>query len=465
MLSYFHHHSTGIRSTTNVKAMKKFAYLCAFLMSITSFRSFIEPLGFASDVSIDSLAFVDIIAQLSVIIDANPNDLCIKNLRNQLENLIFAGVNDQIDRKRLAADISTLTSLDTQEDGFSIVPDSEDSEKWTIPGDIPMAEITQVIQDLPLFPPIDIVNVKCPRLLMWNLSLWIAQPFVKYANYKPLVDAKDLSGKIEALRTILPSKLEFTNETQFITHMGLFISLEVKALNDILVFTLGELDRFLTESTVGRISEDAILFSQGELPPKWRSVTQLWLFRAVNQYSTHIIERHAQLVRILQEISPVVFDMRLVENPRFLLEAYLADNAVETNRSFDSLQYEFIGTEGVTIEAGALFLTRLTIIAGDLRSGVVSVNRNIDDPPATIVSALVAKLVPKGKGDSTAAPVPLYREGFVSGLGGRKEQEVTTSKGDSDNFVCNIMLPLDSAESTLLQAGTRFVCRIPAQMT
>jgi hypothetical protein len=196
MLSYFHHHSTAIRSTTNVKAMKKLSYLCAFLMSVQGFRGFIEPVGFSTEVGIDALTFVDVIAELSVIIDANPNDLCIKNLRNQLETLIYAGVNDQVDRRRLAADISALTSLDAQEEGWSIVPDSDESEKWQLPGDDPMVQITQLISDLPLFPSTDIIRMKCPRLLTWNLSLWIAQPFLKYENYKAPFDPANLATKI-----------------------------------------------------------------------------------------------------------------------------------------------------------------------------------------------------------------------------------------------------------------------------
>jgi hypothetical protein len=164
-------------------------------------------------------------------------------------------------------------------------------------------------------------------------------------------------------------------------------------------------------------------------------------------------------------MSPVVFDMRLLENPRFLLTAYLADNAIETNRSFDSVQYDFLGSEEISIEPGALFLTRLAIIAGSAKGGVVSIRRDPDDQPSMVISSLVAKVVPKGKGNNKASPIPLYRQAFLSAIGGKTEQEVATANGDSDNFVCNIMMPVDCSESALLQAGTRFVCRLPQQLS
>jgi hypothetical protein len=81
-----------------------------------------------------------------------------------------------------------------------------------------------------------------------------------------------------------------------------------------------------------------------------------------------------------------------------------------------------------------------------------------------MVSALVGKVVPKGKANGEVAPVPFYKQAFVSGIGGQKERQVTTSNGESDNFICNIMLPVDADEAALLQSGTRFVCRLPPQM-
>jgi hypothetical protein len=304
----------------------------------------------------------------------------------------------------------------------------------------------------------------CPRLLSWNLSVWVAQPFVKFENFRPDFDPATFATKVENLKTILPEKLAFTNEAQLSTHMGLFISLEIDALNNILRFTHGELARFLSDARSSHFSEDAIKFAQGEIPRIWITTTGLYTCRTTTQYSSHIIERHSQLVRLSKEPSPVIFDMRLVEHPKLLLEAFLTDNAIETNRSIDALQYDFSSGDGIAIEPGALFLTRVTITCAEVKTGVVCLKKEPDASPARSVSALIAKIVPKGKGNSKGCPLPLYRQAIVSAIMGEAPELKNTANGESENFVWTVNLPADSAEARLTQAGVMFFCRMLPQI-
>jgi hypothetical protein len=92
MLELFHH-SVSIRSTTNSRAMKKLACACC---SRSSASGALEPVGFSSDVRPSDLIFRDVIDQLQLIIDTNPNDIALGNLRLQLQRVVWSGVADSV---------------------------------------------------------------------------------------------------------------------------------------------------------------------------------------------------------------------------------------------------------------------------------------------------------------------------------------------------------------------------------
>jgi hypothetical protein len=460
MLRLFHHHSVSIRSTTNSRAMKKLTYLSAIIMSIIAFRNTLEPIGFATGVHMNSLIFKDMIDQLQIIIDAHPNDIPLRNLRTQIERVVYSGISDQIDRRRIAAHLTTVFVPDCLEDGFSAASKSDDRERFVLPGDIPLSNFTQIIQQLPLFPTADVLRINGDEFRNMNLSIWISRAFVEYDRTMKPIDWHSLSFRTENLMTLIPQNVPIPDPSQVQGNVGLFVLLEVAILNDILQYIREEVELLEMNCSKRIVDSVVIHISQNQFPEKWRARTQLWTLRKLSSFTAHIIERHAQLVRCAQEGSPVVFDMRLVENPRFLLEAFLTDAAMEMNIGAGQGHYEFaISDSTADIEPHCLFLTRTSLACCDVTDGSLTLKREPTTGPVKIVTSLTAKVVTRTRTYAQSFGLPFFKQGLVG-----TQADGTATDGSSDNFIWEIILPIDGNEMAFDLAGAAMFCRITDQL-
>jgi hypothetical protein len=316
------------------------------------------------------------------------------------------------------------------------------------------------MQQLPLFPTTDVMKMDAAGLRSWNLSNWIAGAFLKYENHTPRIDWTSLQSKIESMVVMIPRTIDAPDSAQFPKAMGLFILSEVAALNRVLVFIRSELLK-LQELCEERQIDDVLLqLSEGIFPISWRAPTNVWTMKRLGSFTSHVIERHAQLVRCIQEGQPIVFDMRLIADPRFLLESYLTDAAIELNIPYETARYEFTVSDGLAnIESNSIFLTRTTLISGDIRGGRVS--PKVDGKcPLKPIAAITAKVVTKLKGNpSKYFALPMLRQGLVGDHGWTPENQ----GGDSTNFVWSVTMLSEASESALDQAGSTIFCQIPDQ--
>ncbi|OHT05712.1 Dynein heavy chain family protein [Tritrichomonas foetus] len=465
MLSIFQHHSSSIRSTTNPRAMKKLAYASALLLSILNFRNFITPVGFISRVRLNDLSFKDFIEQLRIIIDAHPNDAPLKNLRTQIDQLICASVGEIHDRIIIAAHTAAMIKPDTLDDGFSITPRSTEKEMWTIPGEIPLANFTQIIQQIPIFTSTEVLHMSSQILLNWNLSIWCTKPFKLYAQKRKSIDFQSALMKLDNFLMLLPEKLEISNLDKLMNPLGIYLITETEKLNEILFFVKSELNRFTYEFMKRISSENGLEFASGHVPKEWAKRTNIWNFTSVNSFASHIIERHAQLMRCLQEGSPVVFDMRLLEYPNLLLQSFILSCALDEGQPVDTLSYQFTIIEGTpNIEAKTLFLTRLFLANGEFKDGNLVINAPQDTPPFKQISALVAKVVRSSSKQAKCYSVPMFKDAILSSMAERIDNSICRiENGESKNFVWNVNLPTEVPEIDLQQYGTTIFCRMPEQ--
>jgi hypothetical protein len=460
MLRLFHHHSVSIRSTTNSRAMKKLSYISAILMSIISFRNTLEPIGFSTGVQTNALIFKDMIDQLQIIIDANPNDIPLRNLRTQIERVVYSGISDEIDRRRIAAHLATVIVPDCLEDGFSAASRSDDRDRFVVPGDVPLSNFTQIIQQLPLFPATDVLRMNGDEFRSMNLSMWISRAFVEYDRTVKPIDWHSLSFRIENLMTLLPQNVPIADPSLMRGNVGLFLLSEVAILNDILQYIREDVE--LLESNCNKRIADSVVIhiSQNQFPEKWRIRTKLWTLRKLSSFTAHIIERHAQLMRCVQEGSPVVFDMRLVENPRFLLEAFLTDTTTEMNVGVGHGHYEFAIFDSIAdIEPHCLFLTRTSLACCDVSDGSLTLKGESKTGPVKVVASVTAKVVAKTKAHLKCFGLPFFKQGLV---GTQADGRVTD--GRSDNFIWEIELPVEGNEMAFDLTGAAMFCRITDQL-
>jgi hypothetical protein len=437
--------------------MKKLAYACALLLSLMGFRRALRPVGFSGDPRANDLIFRDVIEQLQLIIDTNPNDIALKNLRMQIERVAFSGVADSVDRRRIASQISAVLVPDSLEDGFSILPRNPASEKWAIPADIPLSNFTPIIQQLPLFPTTDVLKMDAAGIRDWNLSFWIAGAFLAYDAQTPAVDWAATRTRAEGLLTLLPPTIDNPDVSQMSRAMGLYLLCEVATLNRVLVFVRAELVRALALCAAGVPDGVVRDLAENRFPPGWRAPTNLWTMRRLATFASHIVERHGHLVRCLQESQPIVFDMRLLARPRLLLQAFLTDAAIELNVPYDSAHYEFTISDGLAnIESRSIFLTRTSLFCGSIKDGRIRPKCEAK-PPLKPIAAIAAHVITKLKGNPTKYyALPMFQMGIAGDVGAA----TTVDGADSSNFVWNVVLLADGTEVALDQSGAALFCQV-----
>lgn len=455
-LRVFHQYSSLIRSTSNSKAMKKLAYICALLLSFIEYRNFLQPVSYSGYVRASGVAFVEIVEVLSSIIDAHPNDIPLGNLCRQIERLIYSNVADAYDKKRILAVLHRFLVPRVLEDGFSLAENSPESDKWIIPGDIPLASFTSIIEQIPLVPSPDVLQISGTGLQNWNMSLWACLPFVKFSHTPSTFETQQAVLKVENLKVMLPERLNTDDTNKFKGLLGVYIFSEVEALNEIIGYLGDEVDKSLTALRSGIHSDKLRQLSQDEVPEEWKERTRIKCFTSLHSFSSHVAERHAQLTRCLQEERVSTFDMRLLENPRRLLQAYIGAVACDMKKPTESLCYQFsIGGSG---DSSSLCLTNLVMMAGSIDGGSVRPSGAFNVTP---IKSLVAKVVPRQENTANTFNVPLYRQAaLISDLA-----RTPVHNGESDNFVYGVTLPTSSSEDALLEAGTAMFCRIPEQLT
>jgi hypothetical protein len=241
--------------------------------------------------------------------------------------------------------------------------------------------------------------------------------------------------------------------------MGQFLLAEVAAINRIVVFMRSDIARLfsLCESRVPHPSLVSIALN--EFPREWRAVANLWAHKRLASFTSHVIERHAHIIRCVQEGQPVVFDMRLIGNPRFLLQAFLTDAAAELGIPYGAALFEFkVNDSLANVEPGTIFLTRLSVMCADIRAGRVG-QKASGKAPMKSVPAITGKVVASLKlNPSKCFALPLFRQALVGDHGFQAEVE----NGEVHNFVWNVMLPSEGpSEAVLDQAGATLFCQLP----
>lgn len=491
MLSLFQHFSSSIRSTTNPRAMKILSYVCALLLSSLSFRSFISPVGFSSFFRLNDLSFKDTIEQLRVIIDAHPNDAPLRNLRGQIDQLICACVSEIHDKRTIQAHTAQMIRQATLDDGFSIASKSSEKEIWKVPfGETSLGSFTQIIQKIPLFTSTEVLHMNSKQLLNWNMSIWASEPFVKFKQYKIGKSSKDAINfdfknammKVDNFIMLLPNKISISDEdlkTKAMNPIGLFLIKEVETLNYIIRFLKEELNRLTSEFMKGIASQTGISFTEEKVPQNWQTETKIYNFISINLFTSHVIERHAQLTRLIQEQNPTNFDMRLIEYPDSLIRSFMLDTALTENQSLDSLCFQFsiiLNEDDENLPEKCLHMNKVYLVNADYSHSfdpsfyddegvdgeliIRKSGKNSIMQPFRQVASLVAKVVPIASKQKLVFNVPMFKNAVTKLM---NIEKVEVENGESNNFVYNVPLPTAVPEIDIQQNGASLFCRMPEQ--
>jgi hypothetical protein len=466
MLHIFHHHSQAIRSATNPRAMKKLAYTGALLLSLFDWRGFIQPIGLNAPFQPSDCIFRDFLETLRAIITVYPTDIPLRNLRRYLEEVTFSFVSDRSDRRVLKSYIQALFIPETTDDGFTALKKSPDSDLWMIPGDVPLSNYIQIVQQLPIFAKTDILGMHTTMtapIRNWNLSRWALRPFLDYAGTKIPIDKDSCVVRIDNIVMLLPERVGTGDSSHFETVCSKVLISEIDKLNAVLHFVAQRLADATTEVKNGIILADTEQFVNGEVPDEWKRRAEFYCTKQITKFTSHLIQRHAFLMSWLREGRPRVVDARTIDDLKGFMLAFLSEAALEKEVALEELTYDFQLVSGTVSESDCGFLlTNLYLYGGAIEEDKLTVKEDDQAVAFEQVAGIFCKVVRKVTKTVRFFHCPLYRTAFIDGLN-RVQDDTDCGEGESKNFVWECPLITDKSDKRFVDFGTALFCRVPDQ--
>jgi hypothetical protein len=318
------------------------------------------------------------------------------------------------------------------------------------------------MRKLPLFASTEILHIRTQVFRNWNMSLWIAQPFITYEGFRPTFGREEIESRITRFRSVLPTQIGTASTGKYSDAIGTFLLHETEVFNDILVF----LKRALRRMRKNWTSDEAGVFCKGDIPRNWRVMMHLWCVRDIAALESHLTDRHAQIHRWLAHTTDYC-DLRFIDDPRFLLECARVQGALNVGEEVD---YRFrIEEEMPTAKENEIALGGATMVCGDLTvvDDVLAVC--LGDPkkgPRKKVPWIVAEIVPVSRKIESSVPhlqIPLFRQMLISSMD-YDLKEARIVEGASTNLVWMVDVPSLLTSNDLLLEGTCLYCQMTDQI-
>lgn len=452
MLEIYNHHASVMQSTNSVY-LKKQIYSYSLLFSLINYRSFIEPLGFNYEILIVEIRLRDFFIKLRELLE-NDNNYPITDIREMLlDEELGCGVFDQFDYRKLKAHVNCVASSDLINDGFFFIDsNSAEIDKWTIPNDVSSLNYLHVIDKIPLFPSTDILSINSfigRPLRNWNMSKWIAAPFLKLSNN---LEPKSL---VEMLSKTFPDIIS-VDFKEMKTPLELFLYSEIDLYNQLIQkinYDIHNHNPFVITA-----------YRNQQIPEEWKNLIKTNSYHDLDQFISFLAEKRSFLSMALKKsilYSPV--DVRFITSLRGLLVNYLNEIAIQRQMTTDvlSLDFEFSTSDDeVQSSRTNLKLTNLLLIGGNwnfVEKKLIAPNsktKPIFEMP--IVTCVPVKMQAKAQFNFIC---PLYRSVPSKSLSLDCDKVVVD--GVSDNLQWQIPLQSSLVEKALVTSGVCLICQKP----
>jgi hypothetical protein len=428
-------------------------YAISLTVSAITYRNFMEPTSFELEVRPSDFAFTDLLDILPISVDH------IQNIRNQMGELLLAPIPNKIDRDTVAAHFSTILADNVLSPGFSVAPKSKERDRWLI-----LSNANLKLAELPFFASTDVLQMNASVLRNWNLAILMTRPFIIYENFHSQFEKEEVMQHIQQFEMVLPHRIGTGNSERFQDSIGRFLLSEIESFNEFLAFLKRELSRFRTEWA----SRDALTFAEGQIPRRWRRASGLWTTRNIEALESYLIARQSQVRKWLTQGKPTDCDMRLVDDPRFMLESFHVHCALHLG---EEVTYNFrIVEEHPEVQDNTLYLTGIRLVAGEVVSdpegSLVMVNDPMNRSPVRTVMWLVCRIVTlkeAGDGSKGVISLPLYKRMITKAMD-MDYGEAKIVDGQSSNLVWMIDVPTSCTRTEVLLNGTCMFCQMTDQL-
>jgi hypothetical protein len=389
----------------------------------------------------------------------------LHNLRSHLDNFVFAFIADPYDRRLLRQYISSLIVPAVTDDKFSAAQGTAEADKWIIPGDIPMSNCLQSIQQLPVFPTTGILQMTpgSASIRNWNLSRWILRPFILYLRERNDLDVGNALGRLDNVVMLLPERIRAPDLLATDGLCSVYLITEIEKMNATLRFISQQLAQSAAELRHCIVTDDTKSFVQGEVPMSWKLQSGYFCTDSTAKFTSHLIQRHSLFLDWLRQGKPKVIDAGIPDDRRSFMLAFLCDEGSLQRIPVDQLTYDFALSTSVDVDVpGSSFALRgITLMCGAIQDNLLTT-------PGEKVSSyqpipmILCKVMKKADRKGTFFGCPLYRQAFIAELNER-EAELDLCEGQSPNFVWECPLATDRAEKDFVDFGTAMFCRVPDQ--
>ena len=453
MLQIYQHYYNSIRSSTNTKLIKKYAYAAALMHSVIHFRNSLGPIGFTQFTPVPEITVKGVIEMLRIVIDSSPQgEIPIRNVRDRIQNTLLSGATlDTFDRRKLRVHIFSIFSPEVTDDAFRFVdPYSSEVDTWIIPPDAPITNYTHIIAKLPVFNSCDVL-IMPPSISQpirgWYIGKMIAEPISMLMLKQP----SDIGlSRIKEFIEELPKPAHFCIQT---TPTMQWARNEIELLNDAIEYAKQALQN-LTQ-------EDIVSFTNNIIPKHIVNAFNYAGAKMPKTLSKVMSGKMKFLMQWMDEGMPCRIDVNFVNDLKGLINAYTHEISTRKNIVVDAmmLDYQF----SLSSSPGALVLTNVHLMAGNWDDG----NRKLVQPnhkskPYTNMPPLVIKQTNRiPRGDGRMFMCPLFKSSPSADL--CTSEDRVRIDGEIENFIKYIPVTTDVTDKYLIAAGTAFVCHIPEE--
>jgi hypothetical protein len=334
---------------------------------------------------------------------------------------------------------------------------------WAIPADGPLQVYTQAIQNLPLFcsPEIALLNpVTASPVLGWNLSMWIAKPFLALVSETDeVLDDETIGGRFKTILTGMPNLID--NE------------IDVTTISPILKFWVSEIEFF--NSGVSAIRKDLQGNSQdlledvgnGRVPQTWARFAGIISARDLTAFMLFLCEKRKFLSKRI--LDPLVTELRMdyIHDVTSFFAAHLHNHTFMNG--FDTRKYCLEFTTGQSPKPvsddndfiSSVVLKQLWIMNGSLEGGKLIYPKGDPQPIFTPFPEIICTIAPKKiQSPEKFFICPLYKYAFMKDV--IPPSYLAMTDGETHNYVMDVWLSAERSDRYWLLNGTALYCQIPA---
>ncbi len=419
------------------KGIKRFHYYASMIKALIGFRAFVEPFGF--NMSNGVVDFDDVFAVFRQFLEDGADMKQIRNAREaMLELAVGYRVVETQDRRRVRALLTAMLPLNLMADDFTFVREGAEPF-WSLN--------EQMATLIPTFPTTDgliIDQGPVQQILQWNLSRWLAEPFLAISSNDPEeFTAEECTEKIAEVLSGIPARV--TMDESAVSPLVLFWIREANDFNDL----IGQIEEDLSLGIEEAVS--AIMVDKAPVP--WAEQGHIAGVHTLQRFLDWTKQRGDFLRSMLANVIPDTVALRNLSDPRGFFKAYHYEMALRQSVAPEALEIVFsIGQQT------PLTLTDLRLFNAQLEG-----ERLVSSPNAqafTSLPRLGVAIVKKGAAKrGREYLLPMYRSPFMSGMMTEDEQQM--EDGETENFVIEVPIPTDRSDRVWLLNGAAIFTRIP----